>query len=497
MGSKRNTILAAFVACATGCGNSGNALDRMAALQASQARAAATAKPASSTTPAASPTSATPSTGAGTTPAAGPTPAAAAPSGLTPRARQLHQIADAYVASGDLPTALAALSAQSATPGELLQVLRGPRDLPAPVGGQQSLQVTDGFGTQTDLLVVAPPVAEVQKRAAKGLGLVVMLHGIHGNSGQTLPLGQMLAATNEVVAVAPSAQTLPAGFTPEDGIPAAIASNFPSWWIYGDPHTFALQAIRKACSLYPIDPERVVLAGASMGGFGAWNTAFRHADRFAGMIEVCGGLTRMSFASMDDPLSESLVQNGLMFPVWAAHGTNDQVVPYAQDKACADKLSGLGGDVVFHTVQNAGHELAQNIVQDPTLSKEIMTFATAKRRKSLPLSVSYVSAGTSGCASGSLDGAHWLRMTAPTAGATIQGTIDQGSNTVTISGTGTARVYLDERILDATRTITVASGGTTKWSGSLTPDFHAILDSWASREDEGLVFPAYVEVSAQ
>jgi predicted esterase len=445
--------------------------------------------------------SATPSSSGGvgasaTTPASTTAPAAATPTSLPPlsaRAIALWTIVDAYVASGDLPTALSALSAQQATPDEVLGVVRGPRNLPQPAGGTQDLQITDGYGTQTDLQVVAPPPAEVLKRASKGLGLVVLLHGLGGSSKDCLTMANVLAGTNEVVAVAPSAQLLPAGFQPEDGCPASIASAFPKWWIYSDEHTFALQGIRKACSLYPIDPERVVLCGASMGGFGAWNTGFRHADRWAGVVEACGGLTRMSFAGLDDPLSESLVQNGLMFPVWGAHGTADTIVPYAQDKACADKLTALGGDVTFHTIQGAGHDLAASIATDPTLMPEVAKFATTKVRKSHPTSLTYV-AGNS-----TLDGAHWLRIAtgAGSAGGTLSGQIDTATNTITLSGSGvsTARVYLDDKILDTTKPVTIQVGGATVWTGSITTDMTSVLESWASREDAGLVFPAYAEVT--
>jgi hypothetical protein len=36
--------------------------------------------------------------------------------------------------------------------------------------------------------------------------------------------------------------------------------------------------------------------------------------------------------------------------------------------------------------------------------------------------------------------------------------------------------------------------GVAKWTGTIKTDMTAVLDSWKSREDEGLVYPAFAEV---
>ena len=42
---------------------------------------------------------------------------------------------------------------------------------------------------------------------------------------------------------------------------------------------------------YRIDPDRVMVTGLSMGGFGAWALAETFPDRFAAVAPVCGGGT--------------------------------------------------------------------------------------------------------------------------------------------------------------------------------------------------------------
>jgi hypothetical protein len=78
----------------------------------------------------------------------------------------------------------------------------------------------------------------------------------------------------------------------------------------------------------------------------------------------------------------------------------------------------------------------------------------------------------------------------------VKGTIDKATNTITVSGDGTekARVYLDDRILDLSKPVTVQANGAVKFQGPVTASMKQVLESWKSREDEGLVYPAYVEV---
>lgn len=62
-----------------------------------------------------------------------------------------------------------------------------------------------------------------------------------------------------------------------------------------------------------IDENRIYLAGISMGAYGTWLTAARHPDVFAAIAPVCGG-------------GMVWTANLLKMPIWAFHGTEDNVV---------------------------------------------------------------------------------------------------------------------------------------------------------------------------
>ncbi len=410
-----------------------------------------------------------------------------------PKRDDLREITNELLSSGDTDKAVAALAKKKISAKELLAFLRETRRPDAFKGGHQTLDLADGHGRKTDLEVVAPSTEAIQSRAKAGLGLVVLLHGIKGNGKQMLPFAEELAATNEVVAIAPSAQPLPAGLGGEDGIPATMMKAFPHWWLYESNRSFPLEAIKKARSLYPIDPDRIVLCGVSMGGYGTWNVGLRHSDRFAAIAPLAGGLSRLGTVGMQDEKSTAIIENGKVFPVWAAHGDKDGVVPYKPDKDTADRLKELGGDVTFKTLEGAGHDVRSALVAEPKLLDELKAFLTTKKRKTPRLEVNYCSG------SEKLDGAYWLRIAKRQPSKTVvrvEGSIDKQRNRVRIAAEGVelARVYLDDRILDFSKSVTIDVGDEARWKGKPTLDMRAILESWKSREDERLVYPAFVEL---
>ena len=65
----------------------------------------------------------------------------------------------------------------------------------------------------------------------------------------------------------------------------------------------------------PIDKERIVIGGSSMGGYGTWDTIVRHPSRFAIAVPISGG---------GDTRRADLL--GRM-SIWAFHAANDTVVP--------------------------------------------------------------------------------------------------------------------------------------------------------------------------
>ena len=412
--------------------------------------------------------------------------------GADPKSREdLRPIVAEYVESGDIEKALAALKAKKATPQELVATLRTTPRFEEMVGGERNVPLKDGHGTASDLEIVAPATSSIT-RAKQGVGLLILLHGIKGNGRQIRFYAEKIVASHpDVVCIAPSAQ--PPSEAPEDGIPASLSKTFPHWWMYASPKSIPMTALRMAKKMFPIDHDRVVLCGASMGGYGAWNIGARHCDRWAGVAPLCGGITRLSQVGMKDDKTWALLENTRLYPMFAAHGDKDGVVPYQPDKDAADHVKELGCEMKFHTLEGVGHDLKEAMLKG-TVADELEAFCTSRKRNSHPAKVTVVSADERN------DGAFWLRIAKRAKGpdyARMEAAIDKAHNAVVIaksSGVETARIYLDDKLLDLSKTVTVLVGDDVKWKGKPTPELKAALESWKSREDEKLVFGAFVDV---
>ena len=81
------------------------------------------------------------------------------------------------------------------------------------------------------------------------------------------------------------------------------------------PIAAAIELVEDAVKTLPVDPDRVYIAGLSMGGFATWDVIIRRPELFAAAIPVCGG---------GDPASIGPEMKGL--PIWATHAVNDNIV---------------------------------------------------------------------------------------------------------------------------------------------------------------------------
>jgi predicted esterase len=412
-----------------------------------------------------------------------------------PRSSAIRAIADAYSADGDLDHARSELAGLAAKPDELLAELRAvPRPTAELVGGTRTLDLTDGEGRKTQVILIAPSTEQLRARTTP-LPLICVLHGLGGSARGAIPFCEHIVASGELACVAPTALKIGAKEnSSDDGMPEIVHSQFKNWWSYDSPRSFTLEAIRKAQEQLWVDPDRIALAGVSMGGYGTWNIGLRRPDHFAALVPLAGGISFLGAISDKDPVSLALLENGRPTPVWSAHGAKDPLVPPGPDKEACERLAAIGGTATYHSL-DVGHtpEALKKAFEEGPLPDEIQSFVLTARRKTSPEEVTYVSL------SEKLDGAHWLRIVERSPQAKwpkVHGRVDRAENRVTVELTGVrrARVFLDERLLDAMREVEVVSGGRVVWRGKIASSIESILESWRSRRDPGLVYAAYVDV---
>ena len=106
-----------------------------------------------------------------------------------------------------------------------------------------------------------------------------------------------------------------------------------------------------------IPASRIILAGFSQGCAMTLQTGMRHPEKLAGMLCLSGYLP-LANVVINERAEESLAT-----PIFMAHGTHDNVVPFARARESKEVLVSLGYQVEWHeyTMQ---HSLCLEEVQD-------------------------------------------------------------------------------------------------------------------------------------
>lgn len=127
-----------------------------------------------------------------------------------------------------------------------------------------------------------------------------------------------------------------------------------------------MRAIDAARGELAVDPARVSIWGASMGGAGATTIAFHRPDRFAFVASYFGDskydlstyvrsiLGGEAGAHRVNALD--VVENARHLPVWLIHGEDDKTSPIAQSVMLNDAMKKAGFKVDFDRVPGMGHE---------------------------------------------------------------------------------------------------------------------------------------------
>ena len=111
------------------------------------------------------------------------------------------------------------------------------------------------------------------------------------------------------------------------------------------PMRGAIEALVEIVAGRPIDTSRIYLTGLSMGGYGTFDLATRHADWFAAVAPVCGG--------GDERLAAQL--GGLPLSIW--HGDADRAVPVERSRQMVAALKALGEEPRYHELAGVGHNV--------------------------------------------------------------------------------------------------------------------------------------------
>lgn len=120
------------------------------------------------------------------------------------------------------------------------------------------------------------------------------------------------------------------------------------------------EAIDDVVRHYPIDPERIVLTGFSMGGYGVYRTFYEHPGRFIALAVFSGDpdLANKYFGGGHPNFMDvKYLAPFKDIPIFICHGEEDRNCPFEETKNLVEILKKVGALVEFHHEEGKGHKL--------------------------------------------------------------------------------------------------------------------------------------------
>ena len=105
--------------------------------------------------------------------------------------------------------------------------------------------------------------------------------------------------------------------------------------------------IEKVINTYPIDEERIIITGFSLGGSSTFNMLKQYPDFFAGAIPMA------AITNYDDNLTKT--------PIWSFHGKNDTAVSYRDNQYVMQKIISVNPNSKFTLLENEGHTICNQV----------------------------------------------------------------------------------------------------------------------------------------
>jgi pimeloyl-ACP methyl ester carboxylesterase len=180
----------------------------------------------------------------------------------------------------------------------------------------------------------------------------------------------------------------------------------------------AMEVLDTALARFPIDRNRVLLTGHSMGGHGTWHVGLTHPDRFAAAAPEAGWpshplyvpwfLQRSAIFAQPGQLAvrdmalrpdnaPAMLENSLNLPLFILHGGDDDNVPTIHGRNFAEWLRELGCRFKYKEVPGQPHWWSYLDGTSCLDDSDLMSFLRSQKREPGPRHVRFRTAdlGTS------------------------------------------------------------------------------------------------------
>lgn len=271
-----------------------------------------------------------------------------------------------------------------------------------------------------------------------------------------------------------------------------------TWWTrLGEELVLGtIQAVR---TRYRVDPNRIYLTGMSNGGVGAWIIGMHHAPRFAAVAPMAGGIDDVLF-----PFLENLRHAS----VYVIHGSKDRVMPVRLSRNVTNELSRLGIAFTYREHDWVHPHAGGHFFPRQELPALVEWFER-QRRDPYPRRLTVVR-----------DASHltdfgWVRIDSTDRIARFSEQLmdyqddliknkvyaklavdvrDENHVDVRTERVRRYTVFLNEHVIDFSKSVTVTTNGRVSFQGHVTPRTDVLLRDVRRRRDRDRLFPARLTI---
>lgn len=265
-----------------------------------------------------------------------------------------------------------------------------------------------------------------------------------------------------------------------------------AWWST-QGERLVLDVLDAVISEYHVDLEKVFLTGMSNGGIGVYLVGMFHADRFAAISPMAGGIPSEIF-----PFLKNFASTG----IYIIHGTHDQVMPVRLSRDLSAYLKDSGIPHIYREhgkehPQAGGHFFPREEL--PAL----ITWFERQHRIAAPARVESVrdinhlmpfywteinqTAGKVADVQESLFNNDEVALVKSGAFARLTAEIEGNTVTVTSTRVGQFTLFFNNRLIDFSKPVRVVVNGKQHFEGRLSEN-SAFLLSEAKRRGDGVSF---------
>jgi acetyl esterase/lipase len=153
----------------------------------------------------------------------------------------------------------------------------------------------------------------------------------------------------------------------------------PNYWTDPDMLALAMASLDQETAEFHGDPERTYLSGISLGGYGAWELARLHPQRWAAVVITSSGIfwsyapeRWQEVSTLPAEYADAIGHT----PVWIFHGTDDNVVQPRESELMFEAVKTAGGRVRLWLYQGLKHDCWTRAFNEPEVPRWLLSHRT-------------------------------------------------------------------------------------------------------------------------